>query len=188
MSYVWLCMVALSLIYGTLSGNLPAVSAAALDGAGASVRLCLGMCGAVCMWCGLLEVMRRSGLMEALSSVLYPILSKLLPESAGDRETMNAVTANVAANLLGLGSAATPMGVRAATRMARGGKASDDLCRFTVLNTASVQLIPATVAAVRYSLGSAAAFDIIPAVLASSAVSVTVGLAATEALRRLWSH
>ena len=101
-------------------------------------------------------------------------------------ETLAAVSANVSANLLGLGNAATPLGIRAARRMAKGcsGVASDELCRLVVLNTASIQLIPATIASVRAAAGCKAPFDILPAVWMASALSVTVGLLAAWLLSR----
>lgn len=187
MAWIWAGMAVISLVYGALSGNLAAVSAAAIDGATGAVTLCLGMCGAICLWCGQIEVMKRAGLMKKLSALLSPALSCLLPESAGDPETMGAVSANVSANLLGLGNAATPMGIKAAARMAKGKTvASDDLCTLTVLNTASIQLIPATVAALRSACGCASPFDILPAVWATSLVSVAAGLSAAKLFARLW--
>ena len=116
-----------------------------------------------------------------------PLLRWLLPRASRDDETLSAVSANVSANLLGLGNAATPLGVQAACRMARGqnGVASDELCLLVVLNTASIQLVPATVASVRAAAGAAAPLDILPAVWLSSALSVTVGLLAAKALARL---
>ena len=115
------------------------------------------------------------------------VLRRLLPRASRDPETLAAVTANVSANLLGLGNAATPMGIRAACRMARGteGVASDELCRLVVLNTASIQLLPTTVASIRAVCGSAAPLEILPAVWVSSLLSVTAGLAAAKLLERL---
>ena len=109
-------------------------------------------------------------------------LRLLFPQTAQDRSTMDSISANVSANLLGLGNAATPLGIRAARRMARGcgGTASDELCTLVVLNTASIQLIPATVGSLRAAMGSAAPFDILPAVWLSSVLSVTAGLAAAR--------
>ena len=105
-----------------------------------------------------------------------------------DSETLAALSANVSANLLGLGNAATPLGIRAATRMAQGcsGVASDELCRLVVLNTASIQLLPTTVAAVRSAHGCAAPFDILPAVWLSSVLSVSAGLLAARGLQAVW--
>jgi len=117
-------------------------------------------------------------------------LRQLLPRAAQEEETLSALSANMSANLLGLGNAATPMGIRAARRMAAscGGTASDELCRLVVLNTASIQLLPTTVASVRAACGSAAPFDILGAVWTSSLLSVTAGLLAARLLQAIWRH
>lgn len=186
MAWVWTGMVALSLVFGLLSGNLDAVSNAALEGARSAVELSLAMAGVLCLWSGVMEIMRACGLSAGLARLFRPILRRLLPNAAKDAETLAAVSANVSANLLGLGNAATPLGIQAARKMARGcgGTASDELCRLVVLNTASIQLIPATIASVRAAAGCETPFDILPAVWMASALSVTAGLAAEWALSR----
>ena len=186
MAWVWTGMVTLSLIFGLLSGNLDAVASAALEGARSAVELSLSMAGVLCLWSGGMEIMNACGLSEGLAGLFRPILRRLLPNASRDPETLAAVSANVSANLLGLGNAATPLGIRAARRMAKGcgGVASDELCRLVVLNTASIQLIPATIASVRAAAGSKAPFDILPAVWLASALSVTVGLLAAWLLSR----
>lgn len=188
MSVIWTGMVALAVVYGLLSGNGGAVAAAAVEGAAAAVELCLTMAGIMCLWMGVMEVMKRSGLAEKLSRLLRPILGRLYPDFKNDRETMDAISANVSANLLGLGNAATPLGIQAARRMAKKtpGLASDSLCMLVVCNTASIQLIPTTVAAVRQGLGCAAPFDILPAVWLASGVSVVVGVIAAKLFARFW--
>ena len=187
MSWLWAGMVALSVLCGTVNGRMAEVSAAALEGAGAAVELCLGMLGSVCLWMGVMELMERCGLAGGLARLLQPVLRRLLPKASTDTETLGAVSANVSANLLGLGNAATPLGIRAARRMARsGGVADDELCRLVVLNTASIQLLPTTVAGIRAACGSAAPLDILPAVWLSSTLSVTAGLLAARALQAVW--
>lgn len=187
MTLVWTGMVVLSLIFGIATGRLDAVASAALEGAGSAVSLCVSMAGVLCLWTGVMEVMRRSGLSEKLALSFRPLLRRLLPNACRDSETLAAVSANVSANLLGLGSAATPLGIRAACRMAQGcgGTATDELCLLVVLNTASIQLIPATVAGVRSAAGAKAPFDILPAVWLASVLSVTAGLLAARLLSRL---
>ena len=164
------------------------MAAAAMEGAAAAVELCLSMAGVLCLWMGVMEVMRRSGLPEGLSRLLRPLLKRLYPDFARDREVMDSISANVSANLLGLGNAATPLGIQAARRMSRRtpGVASDSLCMLVVCNTASIQLIPTTVASVRAAAGCAAPFDILPAVWLASALSVTVGILAAKMMGRLW--
>ena len=135
-----------------------------------------------------LRIPSKCGLSAALARLFRPLLRRLLPEASRDPETLAAISANLSANLLGLGNAATPLGIRAARRMAQGcgGTASHELCLLVVLNSASIQLLPTTVAGVRSALGSADPFDILPAVWAASLLSVLAGLAAAKLLARIW--
>ena len=133
-----------------------------------------------------MEIMNVCGLSRGLARAFRPLLRRLLPDASRDEETLAAVSANVSANLLGLGNAATPLGIRAARRMARRceGVASDELCLLVVLNTASIQLLPTTIASVRAAAGCRTPFDILPAVWFSSVLSVTVGLLTARLLSR----
>ena len=188
MAWIWTGMVVLSVGYGIYAGTIDAVGAAAMEGAAAAVELCLSMAGIMCLWNGVMSVMRSCGLTESLSRLFRPVLGRLLPNACRDEETLSALSGNVSANLLGLGNAATPLGIKAAQRMAVGcgGRASDELCLLVVLNTASLQLLPTTVAGVRSALGAENAFDILPAVWLASVISVAVGLLAARLLARLW--
>lgn len=188
MSWIWAGMAVCAVIIGAINGNLGAVSAAAMEGAGKAIELCLTMAGAMCLWSGVMEVMRRCELDRALAKLFRPILRLILPRACADSETLAALSGNISANLLGLGNAATPLGIRAAQRMADGlnGAASDELCRLVVLNTASIQLLPTTVAALRVSYGCTAPFDILPCVWISSVCSVGAGLLAAWLLGKVW--
>ena len=188
MSIIWTGMVLVSILCGLATGRGPAVATAALDGAAGAVELCLSLAGVLCLWMGVMEIMRRSGLSQKLSRLLMPVLRRLYPAFARDREVMDTIAANVSANLLGLGNAATPLGLEAARRMSRcsPGVASDALCMLVVCNTASIQLIPTTVATVRAGAGSAAPFDILPAVWLASGLSVGVGVLACKICARIW--
>ena len=188
MTVIWTGMVVLSILCGLDTGRGPAVASAAVEGASAAVQLALSIAGMLCLWTGVMEVMRQSGLADQLSRLLSPILRQLFPQAARDREAMDSISANVSANLLGLGSAATPLGLEAARRLAQAspGVASDSLCMLVVCNTASIQLIPTTVASVRAAEGCAAPFDILPAVWLASALSVGVGILACKIFARLW--
>ena len=188
MSVIWTLMVGTAILCGLATGNGEAVAAAALEGAGAGVELCLTMAGVLCLWMGVMEIMRRAGLAAALSRLLMPVLRRLYPAFARDREVMDAVAANVSANLLGLGNAATPLGLEAARRMsaATPGVASDALCMLVVCNTASLELIPTTVASLRAAAGCRTPFDILPAVWLASIISVSVGIGAARLFARVW--
>ena len=188
MTVIWTGMVALSILCGLAAGRGPEVAAAAAEGASAAVELSLSIAGMLCLWTGVMEVMRQSGLAGQLSRLLAPLLRRLFPQAAGDRRTMDAISANVSANLLGLGNAATPLGLEAARGLARSspGTASDGLCMLVVCNTASIQLIPTTVASVRAAQGCQTPFDILPAVWLASALSVGVGILACKAFSKVW--
>lgn len=187
MAWVFTIMVALSLLSGIITGQLDSVAAAALEGAASAIELSISMAGVLCLWSGVMEVMRQSGLTDSLARAFRPLLRRLMPNACRDPETLAAVSANVSANLLGLGNAATPLGIRAATRMAKNcsGTASNELCLLVVLNTASIQLLPATIASVRAAAGCRTPFDILPAVWFASALSVSAGLFCASLLSRL---
>lgn len=188
MAWIWTGMAVLSILCGLATGRGDLVAAAAVEGAQAAVELCVSIAGMLCLWTGVMEIMRRSGLAEGLSRLLRPVLSALFPQMSGDRGVMDSISANVSANLLGLGNAATPLGIEAVRRMERKspGTASDAMCMLVVCNTASIQLIPTTVASVRAAAGSSSPFDILPAVWLASALSVGVGIAACKLFARIW--
>lgn len=188
MAWLWTGMVLISLIFGALTGNLSSLSAAALEGAQSAVELCFTMCGVMCLWTGVMELMDQCALTDKIAALFRPLLRRLLPQASRDSETLAAVSANLSADLLGLGNAATPLGIRAARRMSRGcgGIASDELCLLVVLNTASIQLLPTTLAGVRASLGAADPVDILPCVWLVSLLSVLAGLLAARVLARFW--
>lgn len=192
MSVLWVGMIVVSLVCGLITGQGEAVGAAAVSGAAQGVELCLSMAGLLCLWTGVMEVMRRCGLADKLSRLLRPLLRRLFPAFSGnnpeDQEVMDAVSANISANLLGLGNAATPLGLEASRLMARRtpGTASDALCMFVVCNTASIQLIPTTVAGLRSAAGCTTPFDILPAVWLASTLSILTGVTAVKLFSRLW--
>lgn len=183
LSVIWLLMSAAAVGCAVFSQSSAAIGAAALTGAQEGVRLGLSLAGSICLWSGISRAMEQTGLAQALARLLRPLLSRLFPQSSRDAQALSAISGNFTANLLGLGNAATPLGVAAIRRMhalSGGEAASNEMCRLIVLNTASIQLIPATVGALRASLGAAAPFDILPAVWLSSLVSVMAGLAAAR--------
>ena len=188
MSLIWTVMVGAAILCGLATGNGPAVAKGALDGAAAGVERSLPTRAVRCLGLGVREVMERSGIARGLSRLLRPAICRLYPDFAGDKRVMDAVSANLSANLLGLGNAATPLGLEAARLMAQRtpGVASDGLCMLVVTNTASLQLIPTTVASLRAAAGSANPFDILPAVWLASVISVAVGVTAAKLFARVW--
>ena len=188
MGAIWVGMILLAVGAAFLTDNTGGLTSAALDGAGAAVRLCISLAGALCLWNGLSKVMEHAGLTEKLGKRMRPVFRRLFPRTSRDEIALGFLTANVSANLLGLGSAATPPGVAAVKRMrenAGGAEATDEMCRLIVMNTASIQLLPTTVAAVRAAAGADAPFDILPAVWVTSLCSVSAGLLAAYIFGRL---
>ena len=186
---IWTILIVTSAVYMMITDTAGAVTQACFSGAQQAVTLCISMAGPLCLWNGLAGVLQRTGLLRPVQRLLAPLFSRLYPTSRQDPELREALTGNFCANLLGLGNAATPMGIRAVRRMReRSGSpaATDEMCRLVVMNTASVQLLPTTVAAIRAAQGAASPFDLLPCVWISSLLSVSAGLAAAALLGKVW--
>ena len=191
MSWIWTLILGISLVSSIVLGKGQALSGAVLEGAQAGITLAISLAGSICLWSGAGLLMDKAGLTEILSKLLSPLLHRVFPSTKKDAVLSQHLSANICANFLGLGNAATPMGIRAAKRLVRPQTpklATDELCRLIVLNTASIQLIPGNVAAVRASLGSSAPFDILPAVWITSLCSAGLGLMMAWLLGKVWPH
>lgn len=188
MSWIFTGIVCISLVYGVISGTTAEISAATATGAQAGITLAISMAGSLCLWSGVGKLMEHTGLTDTLARILKPITTRIFPSTKTDTILAGQLSSNICANILGLGNAATPMGIQAAKRLAKGATAGDELCRLIVLNTASIQLIPSTVAALRASLGCDTPFDILPAVWITSLCSAGLGLTAAFIFGKLWKH
>ena len=189
MSWLWLGILAVSTVCSAVLGRGSDLAGGILQGAQQGIALGISLAGSLCLWSGVGKVLEQAGVTGLLSSLLRPLLEKLFPTSRQDSVLQNQISGNICANLLGLGNAATPMGIRAVQRMKDTGmpdRTTDEMCRLIVLNTASIQLIPANVAAIRANLGSAAPFDILPAVWITSLLSAGLGVSAAWVLGRVW--
>lgn len=189
MSYIFTGIVAISVLGALLTGRGSELAAAVPQGAQAGITLAVSMAGSICLWTGVGKLMEKAGFTRYLSRLLKPLLHRIFPSAKQDPVLAGNLSANICANFLGLGNAATPMGILAAQNLARkskNGVATNELCRLIVLNTASIQLIPATVAAVRSSLGCSTPFDILPAVWVTSICSAGLGLYAAWLMGKLW--
>ena len=190
MTYIWVGMLGISVFCCAVTGQLGLLTPAAMQGAQAGITLCISLAGAMCLWSGVAKVMECAGLSQALGRLLRPVFRRLFPTASRDSLALGYLSANVSANLLGLGNAATPMGILAVKRMQElsGGRtASDEMCLLIVMNTASIQLLPTTVASVRASLGASSPFDILPAVWLCSVCSVSMGILAAKLLRKRYA-
>lgn len=189
MSRIWTLFLLVSIVCAALTGNGPALAASVLQGAQSGITLAVSMAGAICLWTGIARLMETIGLTDTLARLLKPLLHKLFPTARTDPALARDLSANVCANFLGLGNAATPMGISAVKRLkdpARPDFATDEMCRLIVLNTASIQLIPTNVAAVRSALGCQSPFDILPMVWITSICSAGLGVAMAWTLGRMW--
>ena len=187
MSWLWSGMILFSLGASLILGNGNALSSAIPKGAQAGLELAVSIAGSLCLWSGVGKLMEAVGATGLLSKCFRPLLGRLFPSYQKDPVFAGYLSSNVCANFLGLGNAATPMGIQAAKRLADGkAVAGSELCRLIVLNTASIQLIPANVAAIRAQLGASAPFDILPAVWLTSIAAAGMGLLWAGIFERIW--
>lgn len=187
-TYIWIGLVCVAVLFGAVTGRIEAVGEAAMDGAAAAVNVCLSMLAPMCLWSGIAELLSRLGVMRALDKLLSPVVARLFPSLCRSGEG-HLVSGSLAANILGLGNAATPLTLKAAQALGkgcRGKKASKELCRLVVLNTASVQIIPMSVCGIRAGLGAENPFDIVPAVWIASVFALFVGLCSMFIFERIW--
>ena len=188
LNWIYTVMVALSILAALLNGKAALLGTALLDGAKNGVQLAVTLAGPLVFFSGLGKLMERAGITGFLSRLLSPFLEKLFPDMKKDPRLSGQICSNFCANLIGLGNAATPPGIAAAKALSNGTAAADQLCRLVVLNTASIQLIPTSVAAIRSGLGCKAPFDILPAVWVTSLLSASAGLTAAWVFGKLWQH
>ena len=187
---VWILLLLGGFLTAMFNGRVEAVTQAALDSAKYAVELCVGLIGIYALWLGLMKVAEKSGLVRAISGKIAPVLKFLFPGVPAKSPAMGAITMNIIANMLGLGNAATPLGISAMKELQRlngdRDSASDAMCMFLVINTSCVQLIPATVIAVRSAAGSADPTEIIGTTLIATLCSAATGIAAVFILKRFY--
>lgn len=170
----------LSLIFAAVNGRMSELSASIISKSGEAVELVISLCGIMCFWCGLMKVAERAGLTEKLARLLSPAVCALFRGIPRGSKAVGLITMNLAANILGLGNASTPLGIAAMRELAdlenAQEQATDNMILLTVLNTASLQIIPATAAALRSANGAENPFDILPCVWAVSIYAAAVAV------------
>ncbi len=190
MSVIWVLLLVGSVAAAAVTGRVSALPGAIADSAGRAVTLSLGLVGVLALWMGLMKVAESAGLVQALGRLARPVLRRLFRSVPDDSPAMGAIVMNISANMLGLGNAATPFGIRAMEELERQnphpGTATDAQALFCALNTASIQLIPATVIALRAAAGSRQPADIIGATLLASASATVAAVLAARGLRRFY--
>lgn len=185
MKWILIFLPVMAITFGIATGSLPEVSSAVLDGAGEAVELSISLCGVMCLWSGLMSVAEKCGAVELMSAALSPVITRLFKGLKKGGRAAQLIAMNLAANILGLGNASTPLGIRAMEAIQReelppNGEAGDNMIMLAVLNTASLQLIPATAAALRTACGAERPMDILPCVWIVSAYSVVAAVTAAK--------
>lgn len=185
LNYIWAGMILFSVICAAATGRMEQLSTSVLSGASDAVTLVLSMTGMMCAWTGLMKIADEGGLTLLLSKALNPLMRRLFPDCKAGGPAVKAMCMNITANLLGLGNAATPLGIAAMQELKKNNPtqtADNSMVTFVVLNTASIQVIPTFLGTMRAQYNSAAPFDILPAVWVTSLCSVIVGLAAAKVM------
>lgn len=189
LNYIWLALVLLAVAIGGWNDRLPEVTAGAFDGAKTAVTIALGLIGVMALWLGVMRLAERAGLVQRIARGLRPVMRRLFPDVPAEHPAMGSMLMNMAANMLGLGNAATPLGLRAMRDLERlnprPGVASNAMCTFLAINTASVQLIPATAIALLAAAGSARPTAIVGTALLATLCAATVAITAAKILEKL---
>lgn len=186
LNYIWLAMIMIGFAVGMINGRLDAVTQAAIDSASTAVQLCIGLLGVMCLWTGLMNIAEKSGLVQGIARLVRPVMRFLFPGVPKNHPALGAVVMNLVANFFGLGNAATPLGIKAMGELQklnpRKDTATREMTMFLVLNTAAIQLIPATVIAIRSAAGSANPGEIIGTIWVASICATIMGVAAVKIL------
>ena len=185
-NYIWAIITVLGIVYMVFTGNADAVLKSLTDGAGNAVQICISLLGIYCLWLGIMNIAKESGLIEKLSDAVSPLLKKLFPNTG--KKAFNFISMNSAANILGLGDAATPFGLSAMEELQKENPltdtASDSMIMFIILNTASLELIPTTVLSLRNSMGAENPTSIVITSLITTAVSAVMGIILCKMLEK----
>ncbi|TQI68945.1 spore maturation protein A [Clostridium sp. KNHs216] len=185
LNYIWAGLIVLSVICAAVTGRMPQLSAGIMSGTAGAVELVITMMGMMCAWTGLMKIADAGGITLMLSKLFDPLMRRIFPNLKKGSPAEKAICMNVTANLLGLGNAATPLGIAAMKEMAKLNPtqtADNSMVMFVVINSASIQLIPTFMGTLRAQYGSPAPFDILPAVWLTSVCALAVGVTAAKLL------
>jgi spore maturation protein A len=189
MALVWFLLLVLAFVSAAFDGRMDGLTQGALEGAENAIGLAISLAGILALWMGLFRVADAAGLTRKLASLLRPLLARLFPDVPKDHAALDSMALNISANMLGLGNAATPLGLRAMEQLQtlnpNPRAATDAMVLFLVINTSSVQLVPATVIALRAASGSPVPAEVIGPTLLATTVSTVVGIVAAKWLARL---
>ena len=178
LNFIWAAMMITAIVFGLCSGRVAETTTALMTGAQDAVEMTVSLAGVLCFWTGIMNVAKEAGLTKIISRVMEPVIRLLFPKLR-DEEAKDAIIMNMTANMLGMSNAATPLGIKAMEKLARhsnGNRATDEMCMFVVINTASLQIIPSTLIAMRQAAGSAYPTQIILPVWLAGACALFVGV------------
>ena len=187
-NYIWFFIIASGVVFGIFTGQGEVISKGIIESSESATKFIISLVGIMCFWCGVMKVAEKSGLTEKLAKLMKPVLKVIFKEAAKDEKALGAIVMNITANMMGLGNAATPFGIKAMEEMDRlnrdKGRASNDMALFLVLNAACVQLVPSTVISIRAAAGSTnPGVIILPAIL-STTIAAVVGVICAKILQR----
>jgi spore maturation protein A len=189
MNYIWLTLIILAIVLGGINGKIENVTKSAIDAAGNSIVIAIGLIGVMALWLGIVKIAEDSGLMSLLAKAIAPIMKWLFPDVPSGHPAMGSMTMNIAANMLGLSNAATPLGLKAMedleTLNKHPGTATNAMCTFLTINTAGLQLIPATMISILASAGSKDPTAIIGTTVAATCAALIAGVTTVKILERL---
>lgn len=184
MKWIFAGLLALSLIFGAVTGNMAEVTKGAINGPLDAAKMTLTLAGSICLWSGVMQIASEAGLTQNIARIFAPILSKLFRNMDKEDSALESISMNISANILGLGNAATPLGIEAMKKMQAKNRnkreASHNMILFVVINTSSLQLIPTTIATLRLAEGSSSPMEILPAMLMTSLCSLIAAVVFTK--------
>lgn len=188
LNYLWGCMIIIGIVVSVFTGKIPEVSTATINSAKEAITLCITMLGIMALWTGIMQVAKSSGIIAALTKVIRPFIRLLFPDIPRDHIVNEYIASNMIANILGLGWAATPMGLKAMDELRKLNKdssiASCDMCTFLIINISSLQLIPVNIIAYRSQYGSVNPTEILGPAIVATFISTLVGIIFSIIARR----
>lgn len=192
LNYIWMGMLVLGFGLGIINGRLEEVTQALIDSSKAAVELCIGLLGIMCLWTGLMKIAEQSGMVEKISRLARPVMAVLFPAIPKNHPAIGSIMMNLVANMLGLGNAATPLGIKAMEELQKLNKkkdtATNEMSMFLVLNTSAIQLVPATIIAVRSAKGSKNPAEVIVTIWGASIFASIVGILSAKIFSKIWRN
>lgn len=194
LNYIWFGMIIISIIISFFNGNLDTVTKAIIDSSKSAIEMSIELLGIMCMWLGIMKIAEKAGMIEKISSMVRPLTSIIFSKVPSNHPAMGSMIMNIVANLMGLGNAATPLGLKAIGELQRlnpkKDTATDSMCMFLIINTCSIQLIPATLIAIRSAAGSQNPTSVITSIWISSFCAASIGIILAKIMeykeRKLW--